>query len=81
MRIINLKIDEMEEPTFKQHKVLESINEQGGSEYMTGKEDNIELYWELVRGSYLNNLVVMSGIFEWRFVLTEQAETYLETTN
>ena len=70
---------EHEEPTHRQHKVLENIYHQG-SEYMSGKEDNIELYWELTRGGYLNNLVMMSGMFDWKFVLTDKAEEYLEDT-
>jgi len=69
----------MQEPTFKQHKILEAINEQG-QELMTGKEDNIQLYWELVRSGYLKNLCILGGSYEWKFKLTEQAERYLEST-
>ena len=69
----------MTEPTHSQHIILEVI-EQGGPMAMTGKEDDIELYWELVRSGYLNNLCLLMGEYEWKFVLTDKAKEYLERT-
>lgn len=65
-----------QEPTHKQHKILQTINAMGCM-YRTGKEHDIELYWELVRAGYLKNLVTLSGMYEWKFILTEIAEKYL----
>ena len=66
----------MTEPTYKQHKILEDVEAHDGVR-MTGKEYNIELYWQLVRSGYLKNLVTLTGIYEWKFILTEEAEEYL----
>jgi hypothetical protein len=66
----------MEEPTYKQHKILEKVQGKTAIE-MTGKEDNIELYWELVRGGFLRNLINMSGPYNWTFMLSDKAEEYL----
>jgi hypothetical protein len=66
----------MSEPTFRQHKILEKIAVVD-EVYRTGKEDDIELYWELVRAGYLKNLVNITGPYDWTFRITEQAEDYL----
>lgn len=55
------------EPTYKQHKILESIPEEGR------EFDNCDLtndHWELVRGGYVNNLVSFSH--DWTFKITEK---------
>ena len=67
----------MEEPTFKQHKKLQEANEM--DLMRTGKEDDIDLIYELVRGGYMNNLVMLGGAYEWRFVITEKGEEYLRS--
>lgn len=66
----------MSEPTFRQHRILEFV-EASGAVGATGKEDNIDQYWELVRAGYLNNLVPLTGPYEWTFKLTPKAEDYL----
>ena len=66
----------MKEPSFKQHKLLETVKENGGSIRTTETED-LNLHWELVRGGYLRNIVCLSG--GWRFDLTDEAEQYLST--
>jgi hypothetical protein len=67
----------MEEPTHKQHKILQEVQEKTAIG-MIGKEDDIELYWELVRGGFLRNLVNMSGPNNWTFMLSDKAEKYLQ---
>lgn len=68
----------MSEPTYKQHKILENIDT-NGCVYATGEEDNIELYWELVRSGYLKNLAIVGGIADWKFILAEKGEAYLQS--
>ncbi len=66
----------MEEPTHRQHLFLESILQNGGSIVTTEKED-LKTHYELTRMGYLRNLMIMpSG---WKFVLTDEAEKYLES--
>ena len=67
----------MREPTHKQYLALEKTAE-SGSVYKTNKEDDIDLYWGLVRGGYLHNLVVLSGNYDWRFVVTDKGYEYLK---
>lgn len=66
-----------EEPTFREHKVLENISK-NGAERKTGKEDNIEMYWELVRDGFLLNTPLTQAGYDWSFKLTEKAVSYLE---
>ena len=66
----------MTEPTYRQHQILNTVREQGGSILMREDAD-LEQHWVLVRAGYLQNLVVLpSG---WRFRLTEEAEQYLKS--
>jgi hypothetical protein len=65
-------------PTYNQHKILESIK-QDGPMAMTGEEEDMEEYWELVRNDYLKNLALMMGKYEWKFILTSRAQEYLES--
>ena len=70
----------MNEPTHRQHKILETVEALGDSCYKTGNEDDIDLYWELVRGGYLRNLVLIGGgQYEWQFKLTVKAVQYLKS--
>ena len=64
------------EPTHKQHLLLKRIYRDGYHE-KTGKQKDIELYWELVRAGYLQNLVTIFGRYEWVFKLTDKALKYL----
>lgn len=66
----------MSEPTYKQHKILVSIQGTMGA-FLKDNHENIDMYWELVRSGFLKNLIVMSGEFNWRFILTDKAEEYL----
>lgn len=69
----------MNEPTHRQHQILETVDAIGNRCYKTGAESDIELYWELVRSGYLQNLVLLEGQFEWQFILTDTAKEYLST--
>lgn len=69
----------MTEPTYRQHKLLEGIQSFGGKVYIKDSDEKkLDMYWELVRVGYLKNLAGVSG---WTFVVTEQAEEYLESIN
>lgn len=70
----------MTEPTYKQHKILESVNESMRGLYRNKSDEDMDELYELSRGGYLDSLVVMGGPYEWRFVLTEKAQKYLTTT-
>lgn len=66
----------MQEPTYRQHKVLEKVQRNGDKIDKFNSDDDIEIYWELVRAGYLKNLVRLSGA-DWTFKLTEKADEYL----
>lgn len=66
----------MQEPTFKQHKILEKIASVG-TLFRKGDEDDIDDIYELVRAGYVKNLVCMSGGYDWKFINTEKADEYL----
>ena len=66
----------MEEPTFKQHKILEKISITDGI-YRKGDEPDVEDIYVMVRAGYVKNLVCMGGKHEWKFIITEQGEKYL----
>ncbi len=68
----------MSEPTKKQFDILCEVEEDGGVEKVNSDE-NIELYWELVRAGYLQQLVSVGVMWDWEFVLTEKGEEYLST--
>lgn len=65
----------MKEPTYKHYLILIDIQKEG-FHLKTGKEDNIELYWELIRSHYLDKVVIFSE-YDWKFTLTEKAEEYI----
>lgn len=65
-----------EEPTYRQHKVIELVQRNGNRIDKFDSDEDIETYWELVRSGYLKNLVRLSGA-DWTFKLTEKAEEYL----
>lgn len=69
----------MNEPTHRQHQILETVDALGKSCYKMGDESDMESYWELVRAGYLQNLVVIGGPYEWKFILTDKAKEYLST--
>ena len=67
----------MEEPTYKEHKKLEEINEEGRQTGRYGDEDDIDMLYSLVHKGYLKNLVSM-GAYDWIFKLTPAGDEYLE---
>ena len=66
----------MRNPTHEQHKILSKIAKDGYVE-KTGKEEDIQLYWELVRTGYLKSLVLLSGPNEWKFILSDSGNEYI----
>lgn len=66
----------MVEPTHNQYLVLKEIEDEGSSVDADNDNPQIEKYWELVRAGYLKNLV--GFLNDWKFILTEKAEEYLE---
>ncbi len=64
-------------PTYEQHKILMSIKGSDGA-YMDNNHKNIDMYWDLVGSGYLQNLVLVGGHYDWRFILTPKAEKYLK---
>lgn len=61
--------------------IIKRIVKIGGYERMTGKEDNIESYWVLVRAGFLKNLVTNLGDYEWKFIITNKGYKYLQSIN
>ena len=68
----------MGEPTYRQHQILEKV-QTVDEIYRMGNEPDMDNIWELVRGGYLQNLVCVGGGYDWKFILTEQAEQYLSS--
>lgn len=67
----------MTEPTYKEHKKLDEINEDFEQTGRHGNEDDIDMLYSLVRKGYLRALVSM-GAYNWVFILTQKADDYLE---
>jgi len=66
----------MKEPTKKQHDILYEVNE-NYSVQMINSNEKIDKYWELVRMGYLKNLVSLGLMYDWKFVLSEEGEKYI----
>lgn len=62
------------EPTYKQFKILEDLNESGRKGFNNPTDD----HWELVRNKYIKNFVSF-GKYLWIFEITEQGIDYLKS--
>ncbi len=71
----------MQEPTHRQHMILESVQTMGNSIQKSNTDPDMDLYWELARAGYLKDFVTMSKGFDWSFELTEKGESYLKSFN
>jgi hypothetical protein len=69
----------MTEPTHRQHLILEGLNNGEISSRKNNDDTDMELIWELVRGGYLNNFALLGGNADWRFSLTDKADSYLQS--
>lgn len=70
----------IKEPTHREFRLLCEVQDNGPL-YRVGGEEDIDIIYELVRNGYLNNLVLMGHPkYEWKFVITEQGEEYLENS-
>lgn len=66
----------MAEPTKKQFDILYDVEEKESAEKLNSDKD-IKQYWELVRMGYLQNLVSVGIMWDWKFVLTDKGKEYL----
>jgi len=61
--------------------IIKRIVKMGGYEYMTGKEDNIESYWILVRAGFVKNSILYFSSYDWKFTVTHKGYKYLQSMN
>ena len=69
----------MQEPTHRQHLILEGLKSGKISDKRNSSDSDIELFWELVRTGYINNFALLGSFYDWRFSLTNKAEEYLNS--
>lgn len=64
----------MAEPTHKQFKILEELNEQGRQGF--NDSELTDDHWELVRSGYVKNFVSL-GVYSWVFEITQKGTDYI----
>lgn len=71
----------MQEPTYRQHLILEGLNKGTISEKRNNNDNDVttNLIWELYRSGYLNKFALLGGNSDWRFSLTTKAIDYLQS--
>lgn len=66
------------EPTYRQHKLLEKISAIGVA-IQTNEKENLDLHWQMVRFGYLKSLLATKDNSCWKFELTDKAMEYLNS--